>query len=54
MCICTMPPAPRVPIAAQVDVSVASDEGNLEGTHGVDVIVQGRIDVPCSKKAISV
>lgn len=35
-----------IPIAAQVDVAVSLDEGELEVAHGDDVVVEWRIYVP--------
>jgi hypothetical protein len=41
MCICGVASAPGLPLAPEIDIAAASDKGNLEGAHGIDIIVQG-------------
>ena len=46
--------APRVPVAAKVDIASLSDEIEIEQAHGDDVIVQRGIDMPCLEEALAV
>lgn len=48
------PLAARVPVAAEVDVAVSLDEVELQGSHGGDVVVERRVDVPCEQEARAV
>ncbi len=43
-----------VPVAAEVDVAVLLDVGDLEGAQGVDVVVERGVGVPCVAEAAPV
>lgn len=43
--------AARVPVAAEVDVAVLLHEGELEGSEGGDVVVEGCVGVPGGEEA---
>lgn len=36
-----------VPIATEINIAISLDEVELQSTHGGDVIMEGRIDMPC-------
>lgn len=44
-------PASRVPVAAEIDVTVSLDEVELEHAHCGDVIVERGVDVPSHQEA---
>lgn len=46
--------AAGVPVAAEVDVAVFLNVGDLEGAQGVDVVVEGSVGVPCVAEAAPV
>ena len=46
--------AAGVPVAAEVDVAVLLDVGDLEGAQGVDVVVERGVGVPCVAEAAPV
>ena len=46
--------APRVPVAAEIDVAVLLHKGDLERSEGVDVVVERGVGVPGREEARAV